>query len=210
MNRRKAVRALFLLVALGFGVWAVASQWTAVADGFARLSWAELAGSLVAVLGALLSGMLMWRALLTDLGSPLAFTDASKIFFVGQLGKYIPGSVWPMLAQMEMGRDHGIPRPRSAAAFFLTYPIYLGTGLLVAVVTLPVLAGSRSRDTPGCCCSCPWSPPPCIRRWSTASSRSGCAHCAARRSNGRSPGAACSSRAAGPWRAGRRTACTWR
>ncbi|MEV1205609.1 lysylphosphatidylglycerol synthase transmembrane domain-containing protein [Microbispora rosea] len=141
MTRRKAVRALFLLVALGFGVWAVASQWTAVADGFARLSWVELAGSLVAVLGALLSGMLMWRALLTDLGSPLAFTDASKIFFVGQLGKYIPGSVWPMLAQMEMGRDHGIPRPRSAAAFFLTYPIYLGTGLLVAGVTLPVLAG---------------------------------------------------------------------
>ncbi|GAB3886626.1 hypothetical protein GCM10027612_24030 [Microbispora bryophytorum subsp. camponoti] len=33
------------------------------------------------------------------------------------------------------------PRPRSAAAFFLTYPIYLGTGLLVALVTLPVLAG---------------------------------------------------------------------
>ncbi|MBX6385392.1 MAG: flippase-like domain-containing protein, partial [Microbispora sp.] len=141
MNRRKAVRALFLLVALGFGVWAVASQWTAVAGGFARLSWALLAGSLVATLGALLAGMLMWRALLADLGSPLAFTDASKIFFVGQLGKYIPGSVWPMLAQMEMGRDHGIPRPRSAAAFFLTYPIYLGTGLLVALVTLPVLAG---------------------------------------------------------------------
>lgn len=141
MNRRKAVRGLFLLVALGFGVWAVAGQWTAVSDGFARLSWPELAGSLVAVLGALLAGMLMWRALLADLGSPLAFPDAAKIFFVGQLGKYIPGSVWPMLAQMEMGRDHGVPRPRSAAAFFLTYPIYLGTGLLVAVVTLPVLAG---------------------------------------------------------------------
>ncbi|WP_327043933.1 flippase-like domain-containing protein [Microbispora sp. NBC_01189] len=141
MNRRKLVRTLFLLVALGFGIWAVAGKWSDVADGFARLSWAELAGSLAAVLGALLAGMLMWRALLADLGSPLAFTDAAKIFFVGQLGKYIPGSVWPMIAQMEMGRDHGVPRSRSAAAFFLTYPVYLGTGLLVSAVTLPVLAG---------------------------------------------------------------------
>lgn len=141
MNRRKVIRAVFLVVALGFGVWAVASQWTAVADGFERLSWPALAGSLLAVLAALVAGMLMWRTLLADLGSPLAPADAAKIFFVGQLGKYIPGSVWPMLAQMEMGRDHGIPRSRSAAAFLLTYPIYLATGLLLAAGTLPAFAG---------------------------------------------------------------------
>ncbi len=138
---RRVVRVLFLLVALGFGAWAIAGRWAEVSDGFARLSWPGLAGSLAAVLGALVAGMMMWRALLADLGSPLAFPDAAKIFFVGQLGKYIPGSLWPVLAQMEMGRDHGIPRSRSAAAFFLTYPVYLASGLLVAAVTLPVLAG---------------------------------------------------------------------
>ncbi|HEY9522679.1 MAG TPA: lysylphosphatidylglycerol synthase domain-containing protein, partial [Thermopolyspora sp.] len=79
-----------------------------------------------------------------DLGSPLPLPGAAKVFFVGQLGKYVPGSVWPVLAQMEMGRDLGVPRPRSAAAFFLTYPVYLATGLLTALVTLPVFgAGSR-------------------------------------------------------------------
>ncbi|MFC0862740.1 lysylphosphatidylglycerol synthase domain-containing protein [Sphaerimonospora cavernae] len=141
MSGRKVVRVLFLLVALGFGAWAIAGRWAEVSDGFARLSWPELAGSLAAVLGALGAGMMMWRALLADLGSPLAFTDAAKIFFVGQLGKYIPGSLWPVLAQMEMGRDHGIPRSRSAAAFFLTYPVYLASGLVVAAVTLPAPAG---------------------------------------------------------------------
>lgn len=141
MNVRSLVRVGFLLVALGFGVWAVASQWDQVAAGLARLSWGVLAASFVAVLGALLAGMLMWRALLADLGSPLRVTDAAKILFVGQLGKYIPGSVWPMLAQMEMGRDHGVPRERSAAAFFLTYPIYLASGLFVAAATLPAFAG---------------------------------------------------------------------
>jgi uncharacterized membrane protein YbhN (UPF0104 family) len=141
VSPRKAVRLGFLAVALGFGVWAIASQWQAVSDGFARLSWPLLAGSLAAVLAALAAGMMMWRALLADLGSPLPLRDAAKVFFVGQLGKYIPGSLWPVLAQMEMGRDLGVPRPRSAAAFFLTYPVYLVTGLLVAVATLPAFAG---------------------------------------------------------------------
>jgi uncharacterized membrane protein YbhN (UPF0104 family) len=133
---RRLLRAGFLLVALGFGGWAVASQWDAVVAGFARLSWAALAGSLAAVVAALLGAMLTWRTLLSDLGSPLPVRPAAKVFFVGQLGKYIPGTVWPMLAQMEMGRDLGVPRSRSAAAFFLMMPVQIATGLLVTLVTL--------------------------------------------------------------------------
>ncbi|MGP3955479.1 lysylphosphatidylglycerol synthase domain-containing protein [Nonomuraea sp. 3N208] len=133
---RRVLRLGFLVVALGFGGWAVASQWDAVIAGFARLSWAALAGSLVAVVGALLGAMLTWRTLLADLGSPLPLRPAAKVFFVGQLGKYIPGAVWPVLAQMEMGRDLGVPRSRSAAAFFLMMPIQLATGLLVTLGTL--------------------------------------------------------------------------
>ncbi|MET7329254.1 lysylphosphatidylglycerol synthase transmembrane domain-containing protein [Nonomuraea sp. NPDC005650] len=138
--RRSAVRRLvrygFLAVALGFGAYAVAKQWDTVVAGFARLSWAALAGSLVAVVAALLGAMLTWRTLLADLGSPLPLRPAAKVFFVGQLGKYIPGAVWPVLAQMEMGRDLGVPRSRSAAAFFLMMPVQLATGLLVTLVTL--------------------------------------------------------------------------
>ena len=67
MTRKKLIRTVFLLAALGFGAWAVAGSWSRVADGFARLSWPLLAGSLVAVLGALVAGMLMWRALLAGI-----------------------------------------------------------------------------------------------------------------------------------------------
>ncbi|MET8861562.1 lysylphosphatidylglycerol synthase domain-containing protein [Nonomuraea sp. NPDC004580] len=133
---RRLVRYGFLAVALGFGAWAVIREWDAVVAGFARLSVPALAGSLVAVIAALLGAMLTWRTLLADLGSPLPLRPAAKVFFVGQLGKYIPGTVWPMLAQMEMGRDLGVPRSRSAAAFFLMMPVQLATGLLVTLVTL--------------------------------------------------------------------------
>jgi len=129
-------RVAFLLVALGFGTWVVVDQWEEIRAGFARLSWASLTLSLVAVLAALCGGMMTWRALLADLGSPLPLRAGAKVFFVGQLGKYIPGSLWPVIAQMEMGRELGVPRSRSAAAFFLTLPVQLGSGLVVSGVTL--------------------------------------------------------------------------
>ncbi|GGK58619.1 membrane protein [Planomonospora parontospora subsp. parontospora] len=142
---KRLVRIGFLLVALGFGAWAVAGQWEAVRAGFARLSWPALALSVAAVVAALGGGMMTWRALLADLGSPLPLRPAAKVFFVGQLGKYIPGSLWPVVAQMEMGRELGVPRPRSAAAFFLTMPVQLGSGLLVSAVTLlAALPGSAA------------------------------------------------------------------
>ncbi|ACZ84367.1 lysylphosphatidylglycerol synthase transmembrane domain-containing protein [Streptosporangium roseum] len=133
---KRLVRIAFLVVALGFGAWVVAKQWEEIRAGFARLSWQSLVLSLVAVVAALCSGMMTWRALLADLGSPLPFRQAAKVFFVGQLGKYIPGSLWPVLAQMEMGRELGVPRSRSAAAFFLTMPVQLGSGLVISAVTL--------------------------------------------------------------------------
>ncbi|NUT41947.1 MAG: flippase-like domain-containing protein [Thermoactinospora sp.] len=133
---KKIVRIAFLAIALGFGAWAIYRQWDEVVAGFARLSWPMVALSLVAVVAALLGAMLTWRSLLNDLGSRLSFRDGAKVFFVGQLGKYIPGALWPVIAQMEMGKDLGVPRSRSAAAFFLMMPIQLATGLLVTLATL--------------------------------------------------------------------------
>ncbi|MGC5013332.1 lysylphosphatidylglycerol synthase domain-containing protein [Streptosporangium sp. DT93] len=133
---KRLARFAFLALALGFGAWVVVRQWDEIRDGFARLSWTSVALSLVAVVAALCGGMMTWRALLADLGSPLPLRAGARVFFVGQLGKYIPGSLWPVIAQMEMGRELGVPRSRSAAAFFLTLPVQLGSGLLVSGVTL--------------------------------------------------------------------------
>ena len=60
--------------------------------------------------------MLVWRALMAGVGSPLSVGVASRVLFIGQLGKYLPGSVWPVLAQMELASDHKVPRARTAAA----------------------------------------------------------------------------------------------
>jgi hypothetical protein len=67
------------------------------------------------------------------------------VFFFGQLGKYLPGSVWPLLAQMELGRGYKVPRRASGAAVMIFMLLILGTGLLVAALALPFLAGDALR-----------------------------------------------------------------
>jgi hypothetical protein len=82
----------------------------------------------------------VWRSLLASAGSPLPFLAAARVFFIGQLGKYIPGSVWPIVAQMELAGAYRVPRRRVATSAVLTMLISLCAGLIAAVVALPLLA----------------------------------------------------------------------
>jgi uncharacterized membrane protein YbhN (UPF0104 family) len=89
--------------------------------------------------------MLSWRALLADLGSPLPLRTATRVLFIAQLGKYVPGAVWVAAAQVELGREHEIPRRRSATAAVVSMLVALATALLVTAVALPL----SSRDAIG-------------------------------------------------------------
>jgi uncharacterized membrane protein YbhN (UPF0104 family) len=137
---RRLVRLGFVVVAAGLGVWAVAEQWKGVEQAFAELGVAALAGGLLAVVAGLMASMQVWRSLLASAGSPLPFLAAARVFFIGQLGKYIPGSVWPIVAQMELAGAYRVPRRRAATTAVLTMLISLCAGLIAAVVALPLLA----------------------------------------------------------------------
>jgi len=136
---RAALRWAFLLLLLAAAAVAVRSQWHRVRPELRRLSVADIAAAEAALLMALACSVFAWRTLLADLGSPLPAGTAMRIFFVGQMGKYLPGSVWPVVTQMEMGRAAGVPRARVAAASLLTIGVSLLAGLLVGLLALPAL-----------------------------------------------------------------------
>jgi hypothetical protein len=133
----RLVRWGFVAAAIALGGYWVADQRTEVRAGLASMGFLAVAGALVAVLLALVATMQVWRVLLAALGSPLAARPAARVMFIGQLGKYLPGSIWPVVAQMELGTAHRVPRHRSASASVLTMLFCLLAGLLAALVTLP-------------------------------------------------------------------------
>ena len=134
----------FVAVTACLGGYAVAHEWTAVRAALGSLGFAAVAGALLSVLAAMVMTMQSWRVLLAGLGSPLPLRAASRIMFIGQLGKYLPGSVWPVLAQMELGHAYRVPRHRSASASVLAMMVSLLSGLLMALITLPFVAGATA------------------------------------------------------------------
>ncbi|MEY9863277.1 hypothetical protein ABH935_008926 [Catenulispora sp. GAS73] len=144
-NRRAQVtRLAFLALTLAAGAYAVARQWSRVQAGFAELGPVPLVVALVPALASVVAMMLAWRGLLGSLGSPLGLRPAARIFFTSQLGKYLPGSVWPVVAQMQLGRAYRIPRARSAAAAALAMLVSLASALVLAAATLPVAGGAEA------------------------------------------------------------------
>jgi glycosyltransferase 2 family protein len=140
----RAFRWGFIAVTVALGSYAIAAQWGQVSRSIDRMGLLTVALALVSVLLGLLMSMQAWRALLAGLGSPLPVPGAARIVFLGQLGKYLPGSVWPVLAQMELGTTHRVPRHRSASASVLFMLVALLTGLLTALVMLPFTRTSSS------------------------------------------------------------------
>lgn len=134
-------RLIFVLSAVALAGYAVTKDWAHIRAALISLGIFASVAALACVLLGLCATVQVWRLLLACLGSSLPAGAAGRIMFVSQLGKYLPGSVWPVLAQMELGTAYRVPRSRSASASVLMILFSLITGLLTAAVTLPFVAG---------------------------------------------------------------------
>ena len=128
MRRKTAVRAAFLLVAVALLIVTVVRERDAFGAALGRLDPWSVVISAAALLIGLLAQMLSWRSLFAGGEADVPpLRTAGRIYFVGQLGKYVPGSVWALIAQAELGKDHRISRARSAV-------VALGALMVLVVV----------------------------------------------------------------------------
>jgi len=135
----------FGVAVVAFGALFVARHAAEVGRALGEMGWLPVLGSIPLGAAGMLAAMMAWRAILADLGSPLRVGQASRVFFISQLGKYLPGSVWPMLAQVELGRALRVPRRSSFAVGLLAIVLSLAVGLSVAFTLLPVGATGALR-----------------------------------------------------------------
>ncbi|MGH3266002.1 MAG: lysylphosphatidylglycerol synthase domain-containing protein, partial [Trebonia sp.] len=133
-----------VVIAVGVGGYEIYTRWNGVSSALDQIGVLSSFEALLALLVAQYANLKVWQVLLAGLGSPLRTRVAGRILLIGQLGKYIPGSVWPVLTQMELGAQAKVPRHRSASASVLAMLMSLIVGLLVAMVTLPFTR--RSND----------------------------------------------------------------
>lgn len=139
MQFKTAARAAFLLLAVSLLVVAVVHEGDAILDSLGRLAPLRVAASALAVGLGLVAQQRSWRALFTgsDAGE-LPLRVAARIFFLGQLGKYVPGSIWTVVAQAELGRDYKISRQHSAVVALGAIAVQAVTGSAIGAAGLAV------------------------------------------------------------------------
>jgi glycosyltransferase 2 family protein len=135
--RSKMIRLGFLTAVLALLAVALVREGDTLWHEVQRISVPVVLLAFGLSLCGLICSLLVWRETLASIGSRLSVQEAWRIMFIGQLGKYIPGSIWPVLAQSELGADRGIPRSRSALSVLLSYVVMTCSGAVVAAVTLP-------------------------------------------------------------------------
>ena len=125
----------------------LARQGDTILASVRQLSAAQVVLSGAVAIPATMCLQQAWRSLLTGFGVAADRRDAAAAFYVSQLGKYVPGAVWPVVVQVELGARWSVPR-----RVMLT----VGLQLILVVTTSGILIGSLLL---------PWSSPSGISRY---------------------------------------------
>lgn len=80
-----------------------------------------------------------WLLIVRHGGAPAPWRRGLYWFFVGQLGKYVPGGIWPIVGQAELAHRDRTPRP---VAYWSTAMSMVAT--LLGAVGVAAIAGTMS------------------------------------------------------------------
>ncbi|QIJ66046.1 lysylphosphatidylglycerol synthase domain-containing protein [Streptomyces sp. JB150] len=135
---RRLLTPVIVLAAL-VGVWfLVRNGGVSAAREFARPQAVPLlAGALLTNVAGLVLAVHAWRVLIPG-EHGLRGLYAAKVYFLGQLSKYLPGRVWGVLTHVAHGRAVGIPAAQMTSAYVLSLALTLLTGAGVALLAAPV------------------------------------------------------------------------
>jgi glycosyltransferase 2 family protein len=136
-RRREILSAAVLVLVLAAVAVAVSRNWAAFIDSIHKIGVAGVALSLAAAMVGVFGSYLSWRSVLIGLGIRFGFFEGAHLFFVSQLGKYLPGSVWPIVMQMEAGRRRGASRKTMLAGNLILVLLSVCVGVVLAGLLLP-------------------------------------------------------------------------
>lgn len=142
-NLFKVAQWIFAAVVLVFAARSLATQWIKVEPRLSHIQfgweWIGVATALVLVTYTLL--IEGWRRVLGAWDSHLPFTHAARIWFLSNLGKYVPGNIWSLTAMGVMARERGVSAIAAAGSSVIMQMVSLATGTAIVMVTGAKLLG---------------------------------------------------------------------
>lgn len=132
---------LLAVVALGFLVNTVIGSWDEVSDALAEADAKWVLLSVAAAIAAMTAIAIGWWRTLGALDAHVPLPSVIARYYVGEIGKYLPGSLWPLIGRGELAARTGVARPIAYGSVGVSLiALYLAAGLFV-VALLPFLGG---------------------------------------------------------------------
>ena len=125
------------LGAVGFVAKTLVHEWPRVSKEIHHAQKAWLLVAAACAIGAMTSIGWGWRGVMRVLGVDAPLRRVIPWYYVGELGKYLPGGVWPVLGRGELARRGGVPRSRAYASVAMSLGILYLSAMFVAAAFLP-------------------------------------------------------------------------
>jgi uncharacterized membrane protein YbhN (UPF0104 family) len=127
----RALQWVAVIAVLVFVGMQMSEHWVEIRalPGTIAIDWALMGVSGLAVLASYAVLIWTWQRMVNAWGERLGFAEAARIWFISNLGRYIPGKVWQIGAMGMMAQQAGV----SATAA-------VGSSLVIAIIN--ILAGS--------------------------------------------------------------------
>lgn len=135
-----AVQFLFFTIAVVYFGLQIRSEW----GDFVSLpetihpSWWRVLGSTGWVAASYVVLIETWRQIVVAWGGKLSWPAAARIWFISNLGRYVPGKVWQIGAMGALAQEAGVSSVAAVGSALVVNLVNLLAGLLVVLV-----AGSR-------------------------------------------------------------------
>lgn len=132
-----AAQILFVGAVLWYATSEIVGQWGRLRSDLrsVRLSWSYLGASAVVVLIAYALLIETWRLMLRAWNGRLPYGEATRIWFISNLGKYVPGKVWQIAAMAVMTQQQGVSPVAATGASLTVNLANILSGFVVVLLT---------------------------------------------------------------------------
>ena len=135
MRLNKTIKRILQYIVVGavffFLFRNIYGNWDALRDYEWNLDYIRLGISFLLLLFALACMVQIWRFILTSLGSNLPFKTSWRIWFLSNLGRYLPGKVWQIMGMVYLCEKENVPKVRTFTAIVLGLSLFSLSGLLL-------------------------------------------------------------------------------
>jgi uncharacterized membrane protein YbhN (UPF0104 family) len=133
-------------ICIAFVIARMTQQWSEVRDEVADAEIFWIAAALLAAAAGMAWIAACWRRAIALLGPAPARRHTIAWYFAGEIGKYVPGGVWPVLGRGELARRGGLPRHRAYPSVGLSLAALYLAALVLATVLVPLDLAKQSES----------------------------------------------------------------